>query len=58
MVNYRVAKDDAASIGQFLPVINLPVKGHVGNGKVLDVLRRIHISVMRVTTDWTSPFPI
>lgn len=45
-MNYRVAKDDAASIGQFLPVINLLVEGHVWNGKVLDVLRRIHISVM------------
>ena len=46
MVNCHDAKDIVPSIGQFLPVINLFVEGHVGNGKVLDVLRRIHISVM------------
>ena len=45
-VNYHDAKDIVASIGQFLPVINFLIEGHVGNGKVLDVLRSIHISVM------------
>lgn len=45
-MNYHDPKEVVASIGQFLPVVNLLVEGHVGNGKVLDVLRRIHISVM------------
>ena len=39
-------KEVVASIGQFLPIVNLLVEGHVGNGKVLDVFRRIHVSVM------------
>lgn len=57
-VNYHEPKEFVASIGQFLPVINLFIEGHAWNGKILDVLCGIYVSIVMFSTVWTSPFPI
>ena len=58
VVNYCVTQDNAASIGKFLPVINLLIEGHVWQSEVLDVLCSIYVPIMNVTATWTSPFSV